>query len=170
MDNIFISNKVANPSHKKIRPQTITGTAKARGTENRQANAGVLWKTKNGWRKGSYSLNFQMGRGQDSGYIERMGNMGRYVGKFSLIRSALSFRKYVFWPKIKREISSWASRNSLIQKSLALNYRELQWWKLIVRTRLYPRFPIWLTDDEAFWKGCQSCVKLWDFDRVRAGQ
>ncbi|WP_075351433.1 GNAT family N-acetyltransferase [Algoriphagus marinus] len=156
MDNISFQILVANPSHKKY-SSTITdemeNSAKARGTGIAKRTPEYV-ETKMDEGKAIIALT-QDGTWAGFCYIEAWGH-GKYVANSGLI-VAPEFRKYGLARKIKREIFKLSRLKYPDSKIFGLTTGAAV-MKINSELGYIPVSYSDLTDDEAFWKGCQSCV------------
>ncbi|MDG1277187.1 MAG: GNAT family N-acetyltransferase [Algoriphagus sp.] len=156
MDNISFQIIIANPSHKKY-SSTITdemeNSAKARGTGIAKRTPEYV-ETKMEEGKAIIALT-QDGTWAGFCYIEAWGH-GKYVANSGLI-VAPEFRKYGLARKIKREIFKLSRLKYPESKIFGLTTGAAV-MKINSELGYIPVSYSDLTDDEAFWKGCQSCV------------
>ncbi len=156
MDNISFQIIVANPSHKKY-ATTITdemeNSAKARGTGIAKRTPEYV-ETKMDEGKAVIALTPD-GTWAGFCYIEAWGH-GKYVANSGLIVSP-EFRKYGLARKIKREIFKLSRQKYPDSKIFGLTTGAAV-MKINSELGYIPVSYSDLTDDEAFWKGCQSCV------------
>jgi hypothetical protein len=156
MDNISFQIIVANPSHKKY-AITITdemeNSAKARGTGIAKRTPEYV-ETKMDEGKAIIALTPD-GTWAGFCYIEAWGH-GNYVANSGLI-VAPEFRKYGLARKIKREIFKLSRQKYPDSKIFGLTTGAAV-MKINSELGYIPVSYSDLTDDEAFWKGCQSCV------------
>jgi hypothetical protein len=156
MDNISFQIIVANPSHK-VYSTTITdemeNSAKARGTGIAKRTPEYV-ETKMDEGKAIIALT-QDGTWAGFCYIEAWGH-GKYVANSGLI-VAPEFRKYGLARKIKREIFKLSRLKYPDSKIFGLTTGAAV-MKINSELGYIPVSYSDLTDDEAFWKGCQSCV------------
>jgi hypothetical protein len=156
MDNISFQIIVANPSHKKY-ATTITdemeNSAKARGTGIAKRTPEYV-ETKMDEGKAVIALTPD-GTWAGFCYIEAWGH-GKYVANSGLI-VAPEFRKYGLARKIKREIFKLSRQKFPDSKIFGLTTGAAV-MKINSELGYIPVSYSDLTDDEAFWKGCQSCV------------
>ncbi len=156
MDNISFQIIVANPSHKKY-ATTITdemeNSAKARGTGIAKRTPEYV-ETKMDEGKAVIALTPD-GTWAGFCYIEAWGH-GKYVANSGLI-VAPEFRKYGLARKIKREIFKLSRQKYPESKIFGLTTGAAV-MKINSELGYIPVSYSDLTDDEAFWKGCQSCV------------
>lgn len=156
MDNISFQIIVANPSHKKY-AITITdemeNSAKARGTGIAKRTPEYV-ETKMDEGKAIIALTPD-GTWAGFCYIEAWGH-GKYVANSGLI-VAPEFRKYGLARKIKREIFKLSRQKYPDSKIFGLTTGAAV-MKINSELGYIPVSYSDLTDDEAFWKGCQSCV------------
>lgn len=156
MDNISFQIIVANPTHK-VYSTTITdemeNSAKARGTGIAKRTPEYV-ETKMDEGKAIIALT-QDGTWAGFCYIEAWGH-GKYVANSGLI-VAPEFRKFGLARKIKREIFKLSRQKYPDSKIFGLTTGAAV-MKINSELGYIPVSYSDLTDDEAFWKGCQSCV------------
>jgi len=156
MDNISFQIIVANPCHKRY-SITITdemeNSAKARGTGIAKRTPEYV-ETKMDEGKAIIALTHD-GTWAGFCYIEAWGH-GKYVANSGLI-VAPEFRKYGLARKIKREIFKLSRQKYPDSKIFGLTTGAAV-MKINSELGYIPVSYSDLTDDEAFWKGCQSCV------------
>lgn len=156
MDNISFQILVANATHKRF-ATTITdemeNSAKARGTGIAKRTPEYV-ETKMDEGKAIIALTLD-GTWAGFCYIEAWGH-GKYVANSGLI-VAPEFRKYGLARKIKREIFKLSRQKYPDSKIFGLTTGAAV-MKINSELGYIPVSYSDLTDDEAFWKGCQSCV------------
>jgi hypothetical protein len=156
MDDISFKIIIANSSHKEY-AITITdemgNSAKARGTGIAKRTPEYV-ETKMEEGKAIIALT-QDGTWAGFCYIEAWGH-GKYVANSGLI-VAPEFRKYGLARKIKREIFKLSRQKYPDSKIFGLTTGAAV-MKINSELGYIPVSYSDLTDDEAFWKGCQSCV------------
>jgi hypothetical protein len=156
MDDISFKIIIANSSHKEY-AITITdemgNSAKARGTGIAKRTPEYV-ETKMDEGKAIIALT-QDGTWAGFCYIEAWGH-GKYVANSGLI-VAPEFRKYGLARKIKREIFKLSRQKYPDSKIFGLTTGAAV-MKINSELGYIPVSYSDLTDDEAFWKGCQSCV------------
>jgi hypothetical protein len=156
MDNISFQITVANPCHKRY-SITITdemeNSAKARGTGIAKRTPEYV-ETKMDEGKAIIALTPD-GTWAGFCYIEAWGH-GKYVANSGLI-VAPEFRKYGLARQIKREIFKLSRQKYPDSKIFGLTTGAAV-MKINSELGYIPVSYSDLTDDEAFWKGCQSCV------------
>jgi len=156
MDDISFKIIIANSSYKEY-ATTITdemeNSAKARGTGIAKRTPEYV-KAKMDEGKAIIALT-QDGTWAGFCYIEAWGH-GKYVANSGLI-VAPEFRKYGLARKIKREIFKLSRQKYPDSKIFGLTTGAAV-MKINSELGYIPVSYSDLTDDEAFWKGCQSCV------------
>jgi hypothetical protein len=156
MDDISFKIIIANSTHKEY-AITITdemgNSAKARGTGIAKRTPEYV-ETKMEEGKAIIALT-QDGTWAGFCYIEAWGH-GKYVANSGLI-VAPEFRKYGLARKIKREIFKLSRQKYPDSKIFGLTTGAAV-MKINSELGYIPVSYSDLTDDEAFWKGCQSCV------------
>lgn len=156
MDDISFKIIIANSTHKEY-AITITdemgNSAKARGTGIAKRTPEYV-ETKMDEGKAIIALT-QDGTWAGFCYIEAWGH-GKYVANSGLI-VAPEFRKYGLARKIKREIFKLSRQKYPDSKIFGLTTGAAV-MKINSELGYIPVSYSDLTDDEAFWKGCQSCV------------
>jgi hypothetical protein len=156
MDDILFKIIIANSSHKEY-AITITdemgNSAKARGTGIAKRTPEYV-ETKMDEGKAVIAMT-QDGIWAGFCYIEAWGH-GKYVANSGLI-VAPEFRKYGLARKIKREIFKLSRQKYPDSKIFGLTTGAAV-MKINSELGYIPVSYSDLTDDEAFWKGCQSCV------------
>jgi len=156
MDDISFKIIIANSTHKEY-AITITdemgNSAKARGTGIAKRTPEYV-ETKMDEGKAIIALT-QDGSWAGFCYIEAWGH-GKYVANSGLI-VAPEFRKYGLARKIKREIFKLSRQKYPDSKIFGLTTGAAV-MKINSELGYIPVSYSDLTDDEAFWKGCQSCV------------
>ena len=156
MDTVSFQIIVANPSHKNYSIQItdeMENSAKARGTGIAKRTPEYV-ETKMEEGKAIIALT-QDGIWAGFCYIEAWGH-GKYVANSGLI-VAPEFRKYGLARKIKREIFKLSRQKYPDSKIFGLTTGAAV-MKINSELGYIPVSYSDLTDDEAFWKGCQSCV------------
>ncbi len=156
MDNISFQILPANASHKNYSTQItdeMENSAKARGTGIAKRTPEYV-ETKMEEGKAIIALT-QDGTWAGFCYIEAWGH-GKYVANSGLI-VAPEFRKFGLARKIKREIFKLSRQKYPDSKIFGLTTGAAV-MKINSELGYIPVSYSDLTDDEAFWKGCQSCV------------
>jgi len=156
MDTISFQIIVANSSHKNYSTQItdeMENSAKARGTGIAKRTPEYV-ETKMEEGKAIIALT-QDGIWAGFCYIEAWGH-GKYVANSGLI-VAPEFRKFGLARKIKREIFKLSRLKYPESKIFGLTTGAAV-MKINSELGYIPVSYSDLTDDEAFWKGCQSCV------------
>ncbi len=156
MDNISFQILIANSSHKVYSTQItdeMENSAKARGTGIAKRTPEYV-ETKMDEGKAVIALTAD-GTWAGFCYIEAWGH-GKYVANSGLI-VAPEFRKYGLARKIKREIFKLSRKKYPDSKIFGLTTGAAV-MKINSELGYIPVSYSDLTDDEAFWKGCQSCV------------
>ncbi|MFC3881135.1 GNAT family N-acetyltransferase [Algoriphagus namhaensis] len=156
MDDIQFKIIVADPTHKpyaKIITDEMEESAKARGTGIAKRTPEYI-ETKMEEGKAVIALT-QDGTWAGFCYIEAWGH-GKYVANSGLIVSP-PFRKYGLAKQIKKEIFQLSRKKYPESKIFGLTTGAAV-MKINSRLGYIPVSYSDLTDDEAFWKGCQSCV------------
>lgn len=148
--------KVAGPQHTKyaeIITEEMASSAKARGTGIAKRSPEYI-KTKMLEGKAVIALSSE---GEWAGfcYIEAWGH-GKYVANSGLIVSP-NFRKSGLAREIKREVFKLSRSKYPDSKIFGLTTSSAV-MKINSDLGYYPVSYADLTDDEEFWKGCQSCV------------
>ncbi|MHA7131473.1 GNAT family N-acetyltransferase [Algoriphagus namhaensis] len=156
MDDIQFKILVADSSHK-VFAKTITDemeeSAKARGTGIAKRTPEYI-ETKMEEGKAVIALT-EDGTWAGFCYIEAWGH-GKYVANSGLIVSP-PFRKYGLAKRIKKEIFNLSRKKYPDSKIFGLTTGAAV-MKINSRLGYIPVSYSDLTDDEQFWKGCQSCV------------
>jgi hypothetical protein len=156
MDNISFQIIVANPSHKVYSTQItdeMENSAKARGTGiAKRSPAYVEIKMDEG--KAVIALTTD-GKWAGFCYIEAWGH-GKYVANSGLIVSP-EYRKYGLARKIKNEVFK-LSRLKYPDSNIFGLTTGAAVMKINSELGYIPVSYSDLTDDNEFWKGCQSCV------------
>ena len=156
MEEVSFNIIVADPSHKiysTLITEEMASSAKARGTGiAKRSPAYVETKMEEG--KAVIALTTD-GRWAGFCYIEAWGH-GKYVANSGLIVSP-EFRKYGLARKIKREIFKLSRKKYPDSKIFGLTTGAAV-MKINSELGYIPVSYADLTDDEEFWKGCQSCV------------
>lgn len=158
MDDINFQIVVAGEIHKKfakIITDEMAESAKARGTGIAKRSPEYI-ETKMEEGKAVIALTDQ---GQWAGfcYIEAWGH-GKYVANSGLI-IAPAYRKYGLARKIKKEIFLLSRKKYPESKIFGLTTSAAV-MKINSSLGYIPVSYADLTDDEQFWKGCQSCVNF----------
>ncbi|MDF2157978.1 GNAT family N-acetyltransferase [Algoriphagus sp. CAU 1675] len=156
MENISFQILVADSSHKEY-AETITdemaNSAKARGTGIAKRSPEYI-QSKMDEGKAVIALTSD-GKWAGFCYIEAWGH-GKYVANSGLIVSP-EFRKYGLARKIKREIFKLSRKKYPDSKIFGLTTGAAV-MKINSELGYIPVSYADLTDDNEFWKGCQSCV------------
>ncbi|MFC3414596.1 GNAT family N-acetyltransferase [Algoriphagus hitonicola] len=156
MEDISFKILVANAAHKsyaEIITEEMANSAKARGTGiAKRSPAYVETKMEEG--KAVIALT-ESGEWAGFCYIEAWGH-GKYVANSGLI-VAPQFRKYGLARKIKREIFKLSRLKYPDSKIFGLTTGAAV-MKINSELGYIPVSYSDLTDDNEFWKGCQSCV------------
>ncbi len=156
MEEISFKIIVAGPSHKAYSAQIteeMESSAKARGTGIAKRSPAYI-ETKMEEGKAVIALAAD-GRWAGFCYIEAWGH-GKYVANSGLIVSP-EFRKYGLARKIKQEIFKLSRKKYPDSKIFGLTTGAAV-MKINSELGYIPVSYSDLTDDEEFWKGCQSCV------------
>jgi hypothetical protein len=156
MEEVSFNIIVADPSHKIYSTQIteeMASSAKARGTGIAKRSPAYI-ETKMEEGKAVIALTTD-GRWAGFCYIEAWGH-GKYVANSGLIVSP-EFRKYGLARKIKREIFKLSRKKYPDSKIFGLTTGAAV-MKINSELGYIPVSYADLTDDEEFWKGCQSCV------------
>ena len=156
MEEISFKIIVADPSHKIYSsqiPEEMESSAKARGTGIAKRSPAYI-ETKMEEGKAVIALTTD-GRWAGFCYIEAWGH-GKYVANSGLI-VAPEFRKYGLARKIKQEIFKLSRKKYPDSKIFGLTTGAAV-MKINSELGYIPVSYGDLTDDEEFWKGCQSCV------------
>lgn len=156
MDDIQFKIIVADATHKpyaKIITDEMEESAKARGTGIAKRTPEYI-ETKMEEGKAVIALT-KDGEWAGFCYIEAWGH-GKYVANSGLIVSP-PFRKYGLAKRIKKEIFQLSRKKYPESKIFGLTTGAAV-MKINSRLGYIPVSYSDLTDDEAFWKGCQSCV------------
>lgn len=156
MEEVSFNIIVADPSHKVYSTQIteeMASSAKARGTGIAKRSPAYI-ETKMEEGKAVIALTTD-GRWAGFCYIEAWGH-GKYVANSGLIVSP-EFRKYGLARKIKREIFKLSRKKYPDSKIFGLTTGAAV-MKINSELGYIPVSYADLTDDEEFWKGCQSCV------------
>ncbi|MFC5623527.1 GNAT family N-acetyltransferase [Algoriphagus winogradskyi] len=156
MDNISFQIIVANPSHKVYSTQItdeMENSAKARGTGIAKRSPAYV-ETKMDEGKAVIALTSD-GKWAGFCYIEAWGH-GKYVANSGLIVSP-EYRKYGLARKIKNEVFK-LSRLKYPESNIFGLTTGAAVMKINSELGYIPVSYSDLTDDNEFWKGCQSCV------------
>nr|WP_091691766.1 GNAT family N-acetyltransferase [Algoriphagus locisalis] len=156
MDNISFQIIVANPSHKEYSSQItdeMENSAKARGTGIAKRSPAYV-ETKMDEGKAVIALTSD-GKWAGFCYIEAWGH-GKYVANSGLIVSP-EYRKYGLARKIKNEVFKLSRKKYPDSKIFGLTTGAAV-MKINSELGYIPVSYSDLTDDNEFWKGCQSCV------------
>ncbi len=156
MDNISFQITVANPSHKVYSTQItdeMENSAKARGTGIAKRTPAYV-ETKMDEGKAVIALTTD-GKWAGFCYIEAWGH-GKYVANSGLIVSP-EFRKYGLARKIKNEVFK-LSRIKYPDSNIFGLTTGAAVMKINSELGYIPVSYSDLTDDNEFWKGCQSCI------------
>lgn len=156
MDNISFQIIVANPSHKVYSTQItdeMENSAKARGTGIAKRSPAYV-ETKMDEGKAVIALTSD-GKWAGFCYIEAWGH-GKYVANSGLIVSP-EYRKYGLARKIKNEVFK-LSRQKYPDSNIFGLTTGAAVMKINSELGYIPVSYSDLTDDNEFWKGCQSCV------------
>ena len=156
MDNISFQIIVANPSHKVYSTQItdeMENSAKARGTGIAKRSPAYV-ETKMDEGKAVIALTTD-GKWAGFCYIEAWGH-GKYVANSGLI-VAPEFRKYGLARKIKSEVFKLSRLRYPDSKIFGLTTGAAV-MKINSELGYIPVSYSDLTDDNEFWKGCQSCI------------
>lgn len=156
MDNISFQIIVANPSHKVYSTQItdeMENSAKARGTGIAKRSPSYV-ETKMEEGKAVIALTSE-GKWAGFCYIEAWGH-GKYVANSGLIVSP-EFRKYGLARKIKNEVFKLSRLKYPDSKIFGLTTGAAV-MKINSELGYIPVSYSDLTDDNEFWKGCQSCI------------
>lgn len=156
MDNISFQIIVANPSHKVYSTQItdeMENSAKARGTGIAKRSPAYV-ETKMDEGKAVIALTSD-GKWAGFCYIEAWGH-GKYVANSGLIVSP-EYRKYGLARKIKNEVFK-LSRLKYPDSNIFGLTTGAAVMKINSELGYIPVSYSDLTDDNEFWKGCQSCV------------
>ncbi len=156
MEEVSFKIIVADPSHKVYSAQIteeMESSAKARGTGIAKRSPAYI-DTKMEEGKAVIALTTD-GRWAGFCYIEAWGH-GKYVANSGLIVSP-EFRKYGLARKIKQEIFKLSRKKYPDSKIFGLTTGAAV-MKINSELGYIPVSYADLTDDEEFWKGCQSCV------------
>jgi hypothetical protein len=156
MEEISFKIIVADPTHKIYSTQIteeMESSAKARGTGIAKRSPAYI-ETKMEEGKAVIALTTD-GRWAGFCYIEAWGH-GKYVANSGLIVSP-EFRKYGLARKIKQEIFKLSRKKYPDSKIFGLTTGAAV-MKINSELGYIPVSYGDLTDDEEFWKGCQSCV------------
>ncbi len=156
MEEVSFKIIVADPSHKIYSTQIteeMESSAKARGTGIAKRSPAYI-ETKMEEGKAVIALTTD-GRWAGFCYIEAWGH-GKYVANSGLIVSP-EFRKYGLARKIKQEIFKLSRKKYPDSKIFGLTTGAAV-MKINSELGYIPVSYADLTDDEEFWKGCQSCV------------
>ncbi|GAA0877044.1 GNAT family N-acetyltransferase [Algoriphagus jejuensis] len=156
MEEISFKIIVADSSHKAYATQIteeMESSAKARGTGIAKRSPAYI-ETKMEEGKAVIALTTD-GRWAGFCYIEAWGH-GKYVANSGLIVSP-EFRKYGLARKIKQEIFKLSRKKYPESKIFGLTTGAAV-MKINSELGYIPVGYSDLTDDESFWKGCQSCV------------
>ncbi len=156
MDNISFQIIVANPTHKVYSTQItdeMENSAKARGTGIAKRSPAYV-ETKMDEGKAVIALTSD-GKWAGFCYIEAWGH-GKYVANSGLIVSP-EYRKYGLARKIKNEVFK-LSRLKYPDSNIFGLTTGAAVMKINSELGYIPVSYSDLTDDNEFWKGCQSCV------------
>lgn len=156
MENISFQIIVAQPSHKKYSTQItdeMENSAKARGTGIAKRSPAYI-ETKMEEGKAVIALT-KDGAWAGFCYIEAWGH-GKYVANSGLIVSP-EFRKYGLARLIKKEIFKLSRKKYPDSKIFGLTTGPAV-MKINSELGYIPVSYGDLTDDNEFWKGCQSCI------------
>ena len=156
MDNISFQIIVANPTHKVYSTQItdeMENSAKARGTGIAKRSPAYV-ETKMDEGKAVIALTSD-GKWAGFCYIEAWGH-GKYVANSGLIVSP-EYRKYGLARKIKNEVFKLSRKKYPDSKIFGLTTGAAV-MKINSELGYIPVSYSDLTDDNEFWKGCQSCV------------
>jgi len=156
MDNISFQIIVANPSHKVYSTQItdeMENSAKARGTGIAKRSPAYV-ETKMDEGKAVIALTSD-GKWAGFCYIEAWGH-GKYVANSGLIVSP-EYRKYGLARKIKNEVFK-LSRLRYPDSNIFGLTTGAAVMKINSELGYIPVSYSDLTDDNEFWKGCQSCI------------
>lgn len=156
MDNISFQIIVANPSHKEYSTQItdeMENSAKARGTGIAKRSPAYV-ETKMDEGKAVIALTSD-GKWAGFCYIEAWGH-GKYVANSGLIVSP-EYRKYGLARKIKNEVFKLSRKKYPDSKIFGLTTGAAV-MKINSELGYIPVSYSDLTDDNEFWKGCQSCI------------
>lgn len=156
MDNISFQIIVANTSHKVYSTQItdeMENSAKARGTGIAKRSPEYV-ETKMDEGKAVIALTSD-GKWAGFCYIEAWGH-GKYVANSGLIVSP-EYRKYGLARKIKNEVFKLSRKKYPDSKIFGLTTGAAV-MKINSELGYIPVSYSDLTDDNEFWKGCQSCV------------
>ncbi|WP_425640151.1 GNAT family N-acetyltransferase [Algoriphagus yeomjeoni] len=156
MDNISFQIIVANPTHKVYSTQItdeMENSAKARGTGIAKRSPSYV-ETKMDEGKAVIALTSD-GKWAGFCYIEAWGH-GKYVANSGLIVSP-EYRKYGLARKIKNEVFK-LSRLKYPDSNIFGLTTGAAVMKINSELGYIPVSYSDLTDDNEFWKGCQSCV------------
>ncbi|MEP1085603.1 MAG: GNAT family N-acetyltransferase [Algoriphagus sp.] len=156
MDNISFQIIVANPSHKVYSSQItdeMENSAKARGTGIAKRTPAYV-ETKMDEGKAVIALTSD-GKWAGFCYIEAWGH-GKYVANSGLIVSP-EYRKYGLARKIKNEVFKLSRIKYPDSKIFGLTTGAAV-MKINSELGYIPVSYSDLTDDNEFWKGCQSCI------------
>ena len=156
MDNISFQIIVANPTHKVYSTQIteeMENSAKARGTGIAKRSPAYV-ETKMDEGKAVIALTSD-GKWAGFCYIEAWGH-GKYVANSGLIVSP-DYRKYGLARKIKNEVFK-LSRLKYPESNIFGLTTGAAVMKINSELGYIPVSYSDLTDDNEFWKGCQSCV------------
>ena len=156
MDNISFQIIVANPTHKVYSTQIteeMENSAKARGTGIAKRSPAYV-ETKMDEGKAVIALTSD-GKWAGFCYIEAWGH-GKYVANSGLIVSP-EYRKYGLARKIKNEVFK-LSRLKYPESNIFGLTTGAAVMKINSELGYIPVSYSDLTDDNEFWKGCQSCV------------
>lgn len=158
MEEISFKIIVADPSHKKyseIITEEMANSAKARGTGIAKRSPAYI-ETKMDEGKAVIALTTD-GVWAGFCYIEAWGH-GKYVANSGLIVSP-EFRKYGLARKIKQEVFKLSRLKYPESKIFGLTTGAAV-MKINSELGYIPVSYSDLTDDQEFWKGCQSCVNF----------
>ncbi|WP_268033913.1 GNAT family N-acetyltransferase [Algoriphagus sp. PAP.12] len=158
MEEISFKIIVADPSHKKyseIITEEMANSAKARGTGIAKRSPAYI-ETKMDEGKAVIALTSD-GVWAGFCYIEAWGH-GKYVANSGLIVSP-EFRKYGLARKIKQEVFKLSRIRYPESKIFGLTTGAAV-MKINSELGYIPVSYSDLTDDQEFWKGCQSCVNF----------
>ncbi len=156
MDNISFQIIVANPTHKVYSTQItdeMENSAKARGTGIAKRSPAYV-ETKMDEGKAVIALTSDS-KWAGFCYIEAWGH-GKYVANSGLIVSP-EYRKYGLARKIKNEVFKLSRKKYPDSKIFGLTTGAAV-MKINSELGYIPVSYSDLTDDNEFWKGCQSCV------------
>ncbi|SHO60100.1 GNAT family N-acetyltransferase [Algoriphagus zhangzhouensis] len=158
MEEISFKIIVADPSHKKyseIITEEMANSAKARGTGIAKRTPAYI-ETKMDEGKAVIALTSD-GVWAGFCYIEAWGH-GKYVANSGLIVSP-EFRKYGLARKIKQEVFKLSRLKFPESKIFGLTTGAAV-MKINSELGYIPVSYSDLTDDQEFWKGCQSCINF----------